>query len=165
MKGYVPLWYILTAALLISFIVLNLIGVENLPWYHSPHPDHVHQMDALRLLADWTKWLVPVNAALSLASIYLEKSPPMNAETKQILRCAGTSFIMSLIAAGILLGAIAGAAEEIPRDPSVFTFKQFGLFQLANLAFLEHAFFVLGLGFLVPLVWPKRGSSGETPSG
>ena len=137
--------------LFVIFVVQAFVGFEE--WFkkddNSWKPDN--QKNALNSLSDWAKWLVSLNTFLSAASVYskgqFEVADPL------LLQCAATSFLLSIICAGVLLGAIPAALENIPISPSVYAYKQFGYIQLWFLAFSEHFLLILGLLYLLGLLW------------
>ena len=107
------------------------------------------QFEALKALADWSKWLISLESALIVARIALAKDIPISDIAVVALFC----FALSILAAAWLLGAVPGAMERIPiRDkekPNIYAYRQFRDLAIGIpiwvFALSEHLFFAVGL--------------------
>ena len=118
-----------------------------------PAPKEI-KIDALKALADWSKWLVSINSLLSAASIFFDaRQGEIREKYGARLKYAAAFFMFSIMVAGVLLGAIPSAMEQAEHLPhSIYDYKQFGMLKLWSLASLEHVLFVFGLLFMLPII-------------
>jgi hypothetical protein len=120
------------------------------------------EREALKALQDWSKWMVAIQAAVIVLGTD-------NVATSSLWPVLVVCFATSMTAGTILVGAIPSLLER-PGDvwPSasfcgwpvsgIHRYKQFRLPLLAY-AFVEHAFFVVGIiGFAVGVCFGKSGS-------
>ena len=120
------------------------------------------QIEALKSLADWTKWLIAVETAITGAFFFRNGGDAVT--SSPALAC----FILSMLIAAWLLGAIPTALQKTPildtddTPASIYTHPHFKTswfrgIPLLWLALLEHAFFMVGLLILLkPLFWVKK---------
>ena len=102
------------------------------------------QTEALKALADWSKWLVTLQTGLSAALIAIFKSELLNDScVRCLLICALICFVLSILIAVWLLGAIPSALQVVPHSKSIYQYEH-GRIRLIVLSFAEHLFFALG---------------------
>lgn len=109
------------------------------------------QIEALKALADWSKWLVSLQTALIFGALVgLDKTPCVKAGI--------ISFLVSIVAAGMLSGAVPNALQSVPvpnrTRPDIYEFKHLWVFKLRVLAFVEHTAALVGLLLLI-VGWPS----------
>lgn len=149
------LWFACMAALFGVFLFANIFEVRRGLTLPTAGADPADRIESLKALADWSKWLVSIDVFLAAASLYLDlRDGQVSSAAMPAIKLAGTSFILSVIAAGVLLGAIPAAIEQAKSiSSSVYAFRQHGIIKLWTLAMLEHVLFIVGLLFLLPLLW------------
>lgn len=122
------------------------------------------QCEALKALADWSKWLISLESALIVARIALATDHPIS----RIAVWAFFCFALSILAAAWLLGAVPGAIEQIPicdkEKPNIYAYRQFQDFAIGIpiwiFALSEHLFFAVGLIlFVLSFAWSSREAS------
>jgi hypothetical protein len=123
------------------------------------------QLEALKYLGDWTKWLISLETALLGLSIFFS---PQAVSADSWLKWAVICFISSIIASGFLLGSIPAAIECRPIKSgtnivSIYEYKQFGAIKIVVFAGLEHSLFLIGLGLFMMHFWfgAATGVGGE----
>lgn len=114
------------------------------------------QTEALKALADWSKWLITLETALSTALIAIIAQGHGDGWLGAALVC----FFVSIFFAAMLMGAIPDALQVVPiedkdgQNLGIYAYKQFHNIKwppptrILWHAFFEHVFAVLGL-FLV----------------
>jgi hypothetical protein len=122
------------------------------------------QLEGIKALADWSKWIVSIQTTLVgglvVALVTKDLHDPAPMWEMDFLIGALVCFVVSIIAATILLGAIPPAMEGVPiRSKSGGSYDLYdfrvGRFLMLRLAGIQGPAFVFGLllgvyGFLAP---------------
>jgi hypothetical protein len=130
------------------------------------------QVEALKALADWSKWLISIESGLS-AAIVLAVQGKVDFGFNFIFG-ALLCFFISILAATWLLGGIPSAMQQIPHpkegdpgdpgDPDVHGIRVFNI-PLGRFATVEHAFFIVALIFLGVAICCGEFPQSTTPTG
>lgn len=147
----------------ITVIIIATLGVPLFNRFYQPPPTCTltnktanTQTEALKALADWSKWLISIETALSALLIaILEGKITLTQNNDEFLCGALFAFVLSILAATMLLGAIPPSLESVPifrqntKYPDFYAYKCLGVISLRSLAGIEHIQFLLGIGFLL----------------
>ena len=108
------------------------------------------QTEALKALADWSKWLIVVETTISGFLIASHLDDPF-------VLAALISFFVSILAATLLMGAIPAALQKVPHKDGIYWFLQFSdrprlpSVPIVYFAAVEHIF--AGVGFTSLLIF------------
>ena len=139
-------------------------------------PDTADALEALRLISDWGKWLIAIEtAAIAVIGALFTTASACSRVVKLLGSIAMGSFLISIIAAGMLLATLPEIAQTIAPNENVWSTSDSvagRLFHMStqDFAFLESIFFGLGIALfvamLIALVWPPSGANrpGEQES-
>jgi hypothetical protein len=110
------------------------------------------QQEAIKVLAEWSKWLVTLQPAAIVAIgalIKLGPEEPLSFAAKVWVITSLLFFVLSIVAASFVLGALPTMVERLPSSASdekgVYDMSVYFIFRLWHLILAEHAFFVLGI--------------------
>ncbi len=113
---------------------------------------YVNQLEAVKLLKDWSAWLVTIQAAaIGLVTLFYEDGLTLNFWS----RGATTFFALSIIVATLVLGGLPSVVQRVTpnvriHDMQLTEWLPGGLFIYT---FLQHLFFILGVIFLMRYQW------------
>lgn len=117
------------------------------------------QTEALKALADWCKWLITLETALSGGIIAIIAT----GNFAVLVGIALAAFFVSVVSASMLFGAIPDALQRVPIPApasqsdsggrsagyDIYEFKMHGWFKLWALAGTHHVFALVGFFFLI----------------
>ncbi|MEM8718365.1 MAG: hypothetical protein AAGE84_03520 [Cyanobacteria bacterium P01_G01_bin.39] len=117
------------------------------------------QRDCLNALADWSKWVIGLQSAfIGLIGLKLNGTDQILANTPFLIKEALISFVISILAATILLATIPDGLRSLPFKPKNGKNKdKYCIYEystianhlpLASIAAIEHTLFVSGVIFL-----------------
>jgi hypothetical protein len=152
-------------------LALVVIGYRvGKPSWHSAASDSSHQVEGLKALADWTKWIVSLQTAVvgGIVIAILKGEIGASGGSITLLVAAAVCLVVSIIAATMLMGQIPPAIERAPIRQSaseafdmysfphhLWPFDKLGV-QIRHLAGAVHTCFIAGVLFgLAGFVWPK----------
>jgi hypothetical protein len=116
-------------------------------------------LEGLKLISDWSKWLITVEAAaIGVIGAYLKKStvnPPLTA--KVLATVATCSFAISIAAAALLLLSLPEIAQQLDGKSNIWLTRDSVIGRVFHattqtFATMESFFFGVGVVFLATLV-------------
>jgi hypothetical protein len=119
------------------------------------------RITALRFMKEWSVWMVGVETAL-LGFLVSLLSRDMLALGSYYLKGAAICFGLSIAFAAWVLGAIPSISQRLSKETGsiymlgLFKIPVFRHVRLGWITFLQHLFFLLGLGGLIGAVLEKQ---------
>lgn len=153
-------------------LVLVVLGyIWGKPSWHPRASDRSNQLEGLKALADWAKWIVSIQTAVvgGLVIAILKGEIGTSAGGSiTLLVAAAVCLVVSIIAATMLMGQIPPAIERAPIRQSgeggfdmysfphhLWPFNRLGV-QIRHLAGAVHTCFIAGVLFgLAGFLWPQ----------
>ena len=117
------------------------------------------QKDCLNALADWSKWVIGLQSAfIGLVGLKLNGTDQILANTPFLIKEALISFVISILAATVLLATVPDGLRSLPFKPKsgsnqnkycIYEYPTIGgHLPIASVAAIEHTLFISGVIFL-----------------
>lgn len=117
-------------------------------------------IEALKLINDWAKWLITIETgAIALIGSLFTSNKVRGLYLEKVFGMLAVScFVVSIIAAALLLWTLPEIAQRLKPDENIWMTKDSIAKQLFRLntqgfAILESLFFILGILFLAALIF------------
>ena len=132
-------------------------------------PESANAMEALKLVSDWSKWLVTIEtlAIALLGSLFTSSKIEIPKLAKKLGTAALVCFVISIVAAAMLLLTLPEIAQSLQSDVNIWMTKDSVAYSILRLntqgfAVIESYFFGLGIvlasGVVVTMIWkPHKG--------
>jgi hypothetical protein len=148
---------VLGIAISLMLVVLGYIWGK--PSWHPRASSRSNQVEGLKALADWAKWIVSIQTAVvgGLVIAILKGEIEAAGGSVTLLVAAAVCLVVSIIAATMLMGQIPAAIERAPIRQSeqggfdmysfphhLWPFNRLGV-QIRHLAGTVHSCFILGV--------------------
>jgi hypothetical protein len=116
--------------------------------------DEARQQKAVDSLRDWSKWLISLDFAAATGCVVVLQRDTVDSP---FLTLAIAAFALSVVSSILVVRSLASLVEFLPltdsdsRPDSIFQYRVFGSFSLANLVFVQMGLFLAGVLFF--LAW------------
>jgi hypothetical protein len=137
-------------------------------------PDTANALEAIRLINDWGKWLIAIEtAAIAVIGALFTAGRPVSRAVRLLGSSAISCFLVSIIAAAMLLATLPEIAQTIAPTENVWNTSDSvagRLFHMStqDFALVESIFFGAGIALfvttIVTAVWTRTGEQDKPPT-
>ncbi len=124
----------------------------------------MNNLDALKLISDWAKWLVTIQTGsiAIIGTLFASNQSKFSVESKLFGTLAIICFLLSIAAAGILLLTLPEIAQYLRPGQNIWATRDRVAYRLVGMttqgfAILESVFFGMGLtcvvAMLIAIIW------------
>ncbi len=131
--------------------------------------ESTNSMDALKLVSDWSKWLVTIEtfAIALLGSLFTTSKVELSKLAKSLGTTSLVCFVISIVTAAMLLLTLPEIAQNLKSNVNIWmtqdsvAYEMFG-FNTQSFAVIESLFFGIGIimaaGVVISIIWkPYKG--------
>jgi Mn2+/Fe2+ NRAMP family transporter len=121
-------------------------------------PQSANALDAIKLISDWAKWLITIEtASIAVVAALFTARRPVSKLVKVLGTSAACSFLVSIIAAAMLLATLPEITQNLSQTENIWRTRDSVAGRLLHLdtqgiAVIESTFFGLGIVVFVAMV-------------